>query len=631
MKRIWTNASITTKIFLLTAVMFCIYIFITFFLQVFFYGKIYIYYKKEELAKQVEQFSKEYAVLDDPEEINSSMVDFSNSNDSYLLVMNDSGNILYAASYEMTVLTEDGQNIRISLDNAVRDKAFSDLKLKKGSYITVQYSAVGEVNDGNIYFPIKISNSDGSWRINGGKQGGVRMDIPDNIGDILEKGKNINISIYGEDAAPPSDGGETHFSISEFELVSRKASGIITSITLPDERNSQASMRRAESARAALLWINRLYEGETLNIGQKIHYIYKNGESGDKYMVVVKKIEKDGLGQMIFAVTTLKSVDEAVEVMQGSHILWFFVAFFVVVAMSIIFSQLVTRPILNITQVTTKMKNLDFSQKCEVHSQDEVGKLAQNINDMSTQLDATIHELMDANEKLMSDIERERKIELQRKEFVAAVSHELKTPLAIIRAYSEGLNDNISSEKRERYLNVIVDETKKMDALVLDMLENSRLEAGVQKLDIKEHDICPFLKKIVSRFEHNCAEKDIRMILNFSSDEMKANFDSGKIEQVVTNFITNAIRHTPNGHKIYVSVSEKGTKKLVCVENEGKHIPENELDKVWDRFYKIDKSRDRSMGGTGLGLSIAKNILLLHKAAYGVENTDKGVRFWFLI
>ena len=229
---------------------------------------------------------------------------------------------------------------------------------------------------------------------------------------------------------------------------------------------------------------------------------------------------------------------------------------------------------------------------------------------------------------MKSDIERQVEQENQRSEFVAAISHELKTPLAVIRAYSEGLIDGVSVEKQSKYINVIIDETEKMSALVSDMLKNSKLESGAMEMDIQRYNLSEFVSEISYRLSKTAKEKNID-VLNDIEPDIYADFDEYYLEQVVGNFITNAIRYTPEGMRIFVKAVQREKSCEVSVENEGSHIADELLDKVWNRFYKVDSSR--SGEGTGLGLAIAKNILMLHKARFSVENTDIGVKFSFTL
>lgn len=619
------DISIIKKVFFLTAAMFCLYIVLTQLCQLVFYGKFYTYAMREELTKQVEEFAAEYEVMTDSEEINSKLVDVSNKNDTYMLVLGEHGNILYNASYEITLQTVKGEVIRLSVDNAVRDKEFNDLNIKVGDSInTIYYTMSNHNNESNVYIPMEIQKEGKLWKLN---VNSIPPEIPTDRGmnDIRRKNVYNSVIIHPDGIFS----GQMVVEENETETTTAALSGVVTSVTFPDRHNMQSSVRKAESAWAAMHWIKKIGNGKNMHIGERVNYIYTNAGTNSKYLVLVKKIEVNNEPQMIFAVTTLKPVDEAVEVMRNSLSVWIIFGLFIAAVTAVLLSKVITRSILNIMQVTTKMKNLDFSQKCLVQSGDEVGMLAANINDMSEKLDNTIKELVAANQKLTDDIEKERKIELARREFVAAVSHELKTPLAIIRAYSEGLADGISGAKHDKYLNVIIDETKKMDALVLDMLENSRLEAGVQKLNIKQYDLASMTEKIVSRFRNGMDDRNIEFIYENNEGAVTAEFDRGMLEQVMNNFISNAVRHTPDGGKIYIRLKKDNVGTMFSVENEGSHIDEKVIEKVWDRFYKVDKARERSSGGTGLGLSIAKNILILHKAKYGVKNTDTGVMFWF--
>ena len=244
---------------------------------------------------------------------------------------------------------------------------------------------------------------------------------------------------------------------------------------------------------------------------------------------------------------------------------------------------------------------------------------------MSEKLDNTIKQLRRANNKLKKDIEHERMLENQRKDFVAAVSHELKTPLAVIQAYAEGILDGISGDNLDKYLKIILDETNRMDKLVLGMLENSKLEAGAEQPQMKENDLAQQAKNIVKIFAKSASDYEITIVSNISEDKIIKCCDIAMIERVMMNFMSNAVVHTPKGGKIIVTVSDE----IFSIENEGENIPEEEIKFIWDKFYKIDKSRTRAGGETGLGLSIAKNILILHKAEYGAENTGTGVKFWF--
>lgn len=551
--------------------------------QIFFFHRFYMHTVMQNLTETAVEFSKKYENLDDNSEINESIVDYSDNGKNYIMVMGDRGNILHMVSYELSMISDIGERVRVTLDNAVYSKQFRDMELEKGDYIILDCREPANSAEERIYIPYSIRSKGKAWF-----------------------------------AAPPNSGWEHRE-----EYINHTLSGVIETINLPASQNAGTVMQRHEIFRAAMDWRFRFE-----NFGMTEHpssYVYADADTGNTYVVATNLVKKNGENQFVIAITPMQQVTEAVSVSKRMSQILFLLGILIAGIIAFIFMRYISKPILNMSKVTEKMRNLDFSEKCIVKGQDEIGVLAQNINNMSEQLDNTITQLKTANEQLIADIEHEKMLEKQRKDFVAAVSHELKTPLAVIQAYTEGIIDGISGEKRDKYLKVIIDETKKMDNLVQGMLENSRLEAGAEKMDFYEHDLCKLVKKNYERFLPTAKNSGIEMILDLSEESEICRFDLHRLNEVVENFILNALEHTPQNGKITISV--KG--KKVSVENTGSKIEEEELLLVWDKFYKADKSRKRSGHGTGLGLSISKNILNLHNATYGVENTNDGVVFRF--
>lgn len=595
MKKLWSRLSISKKLFILTIFVFSLFLAFLFFGQLFFFEKYYSYTIRQNLIETVDEFSEEYKTLDTDDDINASIVRYSNDSDSFIMVSNENNEILHTVSYELRITAASGEQMTFVLDNAFRDDAFLNLNLKEGDTVTVEYNT--NSHRSKFYIPHSISTGSNTWT-------------------------STQAPPFSQPPRPGQDdrpGEENHF---ESML---QVTGVVDSISLPTMQNSRLNIQRNEAFGASMDWMVRIHNGFQMELDSPVHYVYESPESGNTYSVVAKLIDNNGAREIIFAITPMRSVTEAVNIIRDLVGIWFVFTVVMALVISLVFSRTVTKPIASITDITKKMSNLDFSRKCAVKSEDEIGNLALHVNLMSEKLDAAIDELVKTNEQLVGDINRERELEQQRKEFVATVSHELKTPLAIIRAYSEGLLDGVSQEKQNRYLHVIVDETAKMDALILDMLENSKLETGAQKLDLKMHDLTAFADSIVKIIAPACASKGVQLTAHLPEQRIERKFDKVLLEQVIMNFLTNAIRHTAPGGTIFFTVSPEE----VSVENEGPHIPEAELPKVWDRFYRVEKSRGRTDGGSGLGLTIAKNILLLHHAEYGVENTAAGVRFWF--
>ncbi|MFC5407115.1 sensor histidine kinase [Cohnella soli] len=346
-------------------------------------------------------------------------------------------------------------------------------------------------------------------------------------------------------------------------------------------------------------------------------------ESGVKYKLFVHRIEgENGQPAYIFAMASLQPVDEAVRMIQDYYV---YIVLFVVVLVllaSLYYSLRIARPLLRINRTTKKIADLDFTESLPVRSKDEIGELSRNINSLS----ATLHGYIG---QLRQDIEKEKRLESTRKEFISGVSHELKTPLSVMKSCISILKDNVASHKKEYYFEAMEKEVDKMDHLIVDMLELAKFESGTYAMKMDVFRIDKSIGAILEQLELPIASKGLRVKTQLLPVEVVAN--AHRIEQVLTNFMTNAIRYTPEDQLILVSTIEHEGRVAVCVENKGAHIPEEQLDKIWDRFYRADSSRQRSQGGTGLGLAIAKNILELHGAEYGAANTEDGVAFYFYL
>lgn len=295
-----------------------------------------------------------------------------------------------------------------------------------------------------------------------------------------------------------------------------------------------------------------------------------------------------------------------------------------------LFAGRFTKPILELNEIAQRMSKLDFTKKYHVKSDDEVGQLGKSINSLSDQLDQSIHNLTEANKELRKDIEQKQKIDQMRKEFINNVSHELKTPLALIQGYAEGLKLNINEDEENRnyYCDVIMDETDKMNRLVRDLLDLSQIESGYFKLEKTPFDISDLINTVLDKYQPLILEKGIKVECDLP-ENLTVFGDTVRIEQVLVNYLINAINHVDKNMIIKIRASVEDEKVHVSVYNSGMNIPEESLDKIWTSFYKVDKARTREYGGTGLGLSVVKAVQELHNNSYGVENLTDGVSFWF--
>jgi signal transduction histidine kinase len=292
----------------------------------------------------------------------------------------------------------------------------------------------------------------------------------------------------------------------------------------------------------------------------------------------------------------------------------------------------ITKPILKLNDIAKKMTFLDFSEKYDSGRRDEIGTLGDSINSLSTQLEKSIGELQQANTKLMQDIEKERKIDEMRKGFISNVSHELKTPIALVQGYAEGLKLNINDDEENKnyYCEVIIDEAEKMNSMVKKLLELSELEFNNISLDREDFGAAELIKNVLKKNSIILTEKSVNVTFNSNgNEELIINADYYLTEQVLLNYISNAINHLDNKKLLTIDLKIVNNKARVEVFNSGSNIPDDSIENIWMSFYKVDKARTRAYGGTGLGLSIVKATQKAHNNGYGVENRTGGVAFWF--
>ena len=292
-----------------------------------------------------------------------------------------------------------------------------------------------------------------------------------------------------------------------------------------------------------------------------------------------------------------------------------------------------TKPILQLNNITKRMANLDFSQRYRISdTEDEINMLGRNINEMSDKLELTIGRLRSNNSKLEQNIEEKSKIDEMRRQFISDVSHELKTPIALIQGYAEGLIENVNSDEESRkfYAEVILDESNKMDEMVKRLLELMKLEYQERKFVDSEFDLTELVKEELRR--QTVVLKDKNITIEFDdSKKVMVYADQEYIEQVVNNYLTNAIKHVEerNGeNKIIIRTENRKDKVRLFVYNTGENISKEYINKIWGRFFKIDSSRNRNNGGTGIGLALVKAIMNNYNNDYGVTNHENGVEFY---
>ena len=374
----------------------------------------------------------------------------------------------------------------------------------------------------------------------------------------------------------------------------------------------------------------------------------KEIESNDKFSIRKQRDFKNGIsyimlsgkldnGYYLYIRIPVSSIQDSVKI--SNNFLLLMAGFTILIAsiMVSIVSKKFTEPIMELNNIAKRMSNLDFSKKYEVtNAKDEINELGKSINAMSDKLEKTIKQLRNSNIELERDIEEKSKLDEMRTSFISDVSHELKTPIALIQGYSEGLLENVNTDEESRkfYAEVILDESNKMDRLVKQLLELMKLEYGKREFNDKEFNIVEVEQEVIRKSKVMLEENNIQVEWQ-NTDEINVFADDFYIEQVITNYITNAIKNskpTTNDKKIIKienEIDNENNKVRVKVFNTGDNIKEEDLNRIWNRFYKVDESRNREDGGTGIGLSFVKAIMNNYGNNYGVVNKEDGVEFYF--
>lgn len=391
------------------------------------------------------------------------------------------------------------------------------------------------------------------------------------------------------------------------------------------------------SAREGDGLISRIQDGFIGNQNQDILYTNNN------YTIILHKTMKntsfiEGFGYcsdnqtMVIMSTPVASLKESVSISNRFLIYMAIIGFIITVILTFIIAKMITYPILELAEISNKMGKLDFTAKYIGNRSDEIQTLGLNMNYMSDRLKKAIDELQEANELLKEDIKRKEAIDEMRKDFIANVSHELKTPIALIQGYAEGLNEGLceDEESRKYYTDVILDESEKMNKMVKQLLTLSSLESGNSILHKENFNLTSLIESVLGSISILIGEKNVN--IEFDSDkEIFLNADEFKIEEVVTNYISNSIHHVSDSGEIKINVSDDGENITFSVYNTGNPIPEKDLNNIWEKFFKVDKAHSRAYGGSGIGLSIVKAIVEAHNGTVAVRNILDGVEFSFKI
>lgn len=571
---------ITVKLFAVTALFFLVFYAMIMIFQLLFFDRFYQHHKTKEAAKHIHQLAEAYEKNSWSEaELTKQTLSYMRETKSPLTIVDAEGFQLVQDPFNIMLETEDGKIVEISLSLLVTDygKQLRALHIAKGDTLIVQGEADATVP--SVIYPSVITKNTSS----------VGEDLVDNEVTIEGEVKSISLPKAG---------------------MWNRGIGL-----LYDALVEWFPLEKAQ--------IKQLSKGESLQLD------WVESWSGKHNLVLIEPFEKDGEMQFMFSVTSLQEIRDTNESLQVFYVYIGIAGFILILLLSLFYSRLVSRPLIKLNEMAKKMVHLDFSSAKPIKQKDELGSLSNNMLVMAQNLDVALNDLKQANGKLKQDMEKREQMEKEQREFFEHASHELKTPLSIVKSFAEGLQDGVSPDKRDHYIEVIIEESDKMEVLIKDMLDLAKLENGAIRLRKTSFLLSEMIESLANKLFCIAKEKNV-IIEIMPKNEQPVLADYEWMERVMQNLLINAVRHSESDSviSIRIELDQENGDSVFLIENKGKQIPEEQLDEIWKRFYRTESSRSRMTGGTGLGLAIVQQILDLHAFHYGAENMPDGVRFY---
>lgn len=581
--RFWKK-SISSKLFFMNLLILICIVVSQLLFQAIYFEKYYLNQKREFLEKKIEEFQKVVDNEEEPENIMNFIQEIKKNDNASIAFRNEYladgiGLEPYMGERYMVV----GDNITNKTYKVVIGDQFKNINFKKGDYI----QCLGGKDDYGYMFINRIFLN--------------------------------NIEVLGLYEIVPSDNAASIVTPAVIMPVREEEvyiEGYIKNIVQRNDKYTAFSNID--------LYLDSKVKYEIIK-NSKYNTIVKNINNIDELLVSSKKIN----GGYIIATIPLVEVNDVMVTMNNYYFIVFFVALILVIIISLIYSKFMTKPLVEMSKIAQKISKCDFQYKYKVNSEDEIGVLGNSLNLISENLEKSLSDIKKANLKLKDDMDSQRIQEEKRKELIANISHELKTPITIIQGSINGIKSGIYTT--DMY-DDILEETDKMNNLVKEMLEVSKLESPNFKLNKEAFDLANIFLKEYDKLKPMIDEKKLNIEFDIE-DEIVVFGDEKRINQVITNLFTNAIKYTPEGEIVKISIDFIKDKNefIFSIENFGVTLSEDEIEMVWDSFYRTEKSRNKKFGGTGLGLSIVKRILDLHKSKYGVTSGRNSVKFYFTI
>jgi signal transduction histidine kinase len=520
------------------------------------------------------------------EEINESIIDFTEDNQSAIVFFDETGTILNENFFDSF------NSILIKDDSGIEHKIIVDFLVdERGSYrnfgrklrLNDEVSVSGVLIKGTSYImPIEIKSSKNTY--------------------INEEGE-ILLEFYKE--------VEKQFASVEGKILEEnfvvRESGIF-------------SYQHEKLFRELMNFINDDFSKD-INTEEVLPNRFTEEDSGLEIITFIREVQVEGNKKVYcMALFTLANVHDAFVILNGYYTYIFLAQFLLIIVLAFLFTKKVTKPLLTLIDSAKSISELDFSKRTNIDTDDELSVLSDSLNSISTNLSHAMTEL----EK---EAERKAKNEERMRNLLTSMSHEFKTPLGIISGFLDVVRHKAYEKDPDYYLDVISEEIEKMNELVLETIQLSKLETGSYEMNETSFNLDEFVNSSLKKFEMSIEGKNQKLIVDVKQVQVKG--DIKKYEQVLNNFVSNGIRYSSEGETIEVLSKIDENLVYIYVRNYGVVLDDEDLDKIWDRYYRTEKSRNREFGGSGLGLTIVKTILELHGSDYGVRNIDNGVEFYF--
>ncbi|WP_025684348.1 sensor histidine kinase [Paenibacillus maysiensis] len=578
---------VTFKLFIMTVVFFLCFYGMVILSQFLFFEKFYQQQKIGRVESRLQSFGQSYVnEAWGSGRVSREAARFMLQNKNQLAIVTPDGKVKLDDPFHINLRKADGQIVKISLSlfmNQFGDELRA-ARIQPGDTLTVE----GEVLE-----------SDGISSVNFIYPSGIQKPGSKHIGTTSEE-----MSTEG----------------------SVRLSGTVTEIVLPDLKTWSQRQGLLFSALEEWFPLSQTHLEKLKNF-EVLEEEWTEPWTGVRNAVIVYPVRQStGEIDLLFTVTSLQEISETNEALRWFYLYLGIGGFALILILSLFYSRMVTRPLIALNNTAKRMAKLDFTAHTPIRQNDELGSLSYSMYTLSQNLDTALRELQEANQQLVEDMEQKQRMEAVQQDFFANASHELKTPLSIVKGFAEGLQDGVSAGKQDHYIKVIVEEADKMERLVKDMLDLAKLESGTLKLRKTTFILSELVEEVVDKLFHLLKEKHLEVVI-IPANELPIHADAGWLEQVIFNFVMNAIRHAEEGSSITICIEGSGEINTFSIENKGETIPDDQLEQIWERFYRAELSRSRQTGGTGLGLSIVKRILDLHDFRYMAENTKDGVRF----